>query len=680
MSDLAAPVPPLGGGSGPTPSKQPQVGTLDLLVGSAAAATTIVTTQSVGLPAGLAAALPMSDRAALFAPQGPASPKSPLTPTSPVPVIGRLSATEIANDWATSTTDSLPNGWVVIDTRPPEEYSTNHVRGSFNAFAAPLLARRWLKQSGSMSAGTPVTAAGAAAGGTPGTPMTLSRRVSINHQGAASPGSPLAVVSPTTPTTPGTPGMGGSTKSINIESLVIPPDARDAYRLALAAATRAVVLGATEADTGAPGSVPFMLAAELSRSAPHLTLLGTVEGGWAALGAAVAGACAARLSDPSAAAGMVVAAAAAAQASGGIPGSPATTPGGGEEGAGTAAFGKRGGSFSLRTTNLRTSMTAKRQGMGISVAPSISSSSSAAGAAAAAGDSGSNNGGRAGPAHLAATLVEADEAASPRSAHPDHRPTSFPVAAQQSISHRTAPATTTSAPLAPSTSNSNLNMMRSSSSRDLLTPFSADEEDDDDLAATPQLLDPSWIMDGLYLGPDLFGHNPAAAVDALRAIGVRAVLNMAFECVPPTAEEMQRTGIDRYLKIGTQDCADERIEAVLREATEFVDLAQKDGLVVYVHCKAGKSRSATVVMAHLILHKGYGFQASWDHVKKMRPAVAPNIGFLGVLKELGQEQQEQVNGIKLSMVGGAVQPAPPPASVSCHATRGGGSGTSPAGI
>lgn len=40
------------------------------------------------------------------------------------------------------------------------------------------------------------------------------------------------------------------------------------------------------------------------------------------------------------------------------------------------------------------------------------------------------------------------------------------------------------------------------------------------------------------------------------------------------------------------------------------------GKNVYVHCNAGKGRSATVVICYLMKHKGWTPRESFDHVKK----------------------------------------------------------------
>ncbi len=60
--------------------------------------------------------------------------------------------------------------------------------------------------------------------------------------------------------------------------------------------------------------------------------------------------------------------------------------------------------------------------------------------------------------------------------------------------------------------------------------------------------------------------------------------------------------------------------------------------VVLVHCYAGVSRSASVVIGYLMWKRGWGFQRAYDHVRKARPCISPNYGFkmqLQQFEELG---------------------------------------------
>jgi protein-tyrosine phosphatase len=61
----------------------------------------------------------------------------------------------------------------------------------------------------------------------------------------------------------------------------------------------------------------------------------------------------------------------------------------------------------------------------------------------------------------------------------------------------------------------------------------------------------------------------------------------------------------------------------------MVDEARKEDpeAVIFVHCKAGKSRSATVVVAYLMWSEGADQNSAYDEVKNMRPEVSPNVCF-----------------------------------------------------
>ncbi|CAD8167728.1 unnamed protein product [Paramecium pentaurelia] len=58
---------------------------------------------------------------------------------------------------------------------------------------------------------------------------------------------------------------------------------------------------------------------------------------------------------------------------------------------------------------------------------------------------------------------------------------------------------------------------------------------------------------------------------------------------------------------------------------------------VLVHCAAGVSRSASVVIAYLMKTKGFGFQEAFNFVKKKRSVIQPNYGFIKQLRNYEKE-------------------------------------------
>ena len=82
-------------------------------------------------------------------------------------------------------------------------------------------------------------------------------------------------------------------------------------------------------------------------------------------------------------------------------------------------------------------------------------------------------------------------------------------------------------------------------------------------------------------------------------------VNQEFERVVTLSyDEWQAKDVE-LLKV---DCADFNFAPSredLIKAASFMDTKISDGKSVYVHCKAGRTRSATIVAAYLILHQNH---------------------------------------------------------------------------
>jgi len=58
---------------------------------------------------------------------------------------------------------------------------------------------------------------------------------------------------------------------------------------------------------------------------------------------------------------------------------------------------------------------------------------------------------------------------------------------------------------------------------------------------------------------------------------------------------------------------------------------------VFVHCQAGVSRSATVVIAYLMKHTLMTMTDAYKYVRGRRPVVSPNLNFMGQLLEFEED-------------------------------------------
>jgi hypothetical protein len=125
----------------------------------------------------------------------------------------------------------------------------------------------------------------------------------------------------------------------------------------------------------------------------------------------------------------------------------------------------------------------------------------------------------------------------------------------------------------------------------------------------------SLVEDGLYLG----GHVPAPPP------GTSAVLNLC------EVDDPYQTPVNSWNQI--PDAAPAPSLAWLRERVLFVATERAAGRRVYVHCYAGVSRSALVVVAYLMARDGLSRDAALAVVRLRRPRVQPNPAFMELLLE-----------------------------------------------
>lgn len=143
------------------------------------------------------------------------------------------------------------------------------------------------------------------------------------------------------------------------------------------------------------------------------------------------------------------------------------------------------------------------------------------------------------------------------------------------------------------------------------------------------------LPDFLYLGPDVQSEQ---AVTELKAMGVRRILNVACE-IDDRGPLRLRDRFDRYLKVPMLDSVEAKgVQDSIEQACSFLDDARLRSEPVYVHCKAGKSRSVTIVIAYLIHALGWTLRRSYSHVSEKRAAICPNIGFVAELMQFEEKE------------------------------------------
>lgn len=140
------------------------------------------------------------------------------------------------------------------------------------------------------------------------------------------------------------------------------------------------------------------------------------------------------------------------------------------------------------------------------------------------------------------------------------------------------------------------------------------------------------ILPGVIIGSQDVAHTK----ELLKQHNVTHILNLGFLVENIFPEEFF------YKDVKILDRPTEDITQYFEDCFSFMDEATGCGGCVLVHCNAGISRSAAIVIAYL-MKRGHSmsFQEAFDHVKSRRPRIRPNDGFV-------QQLQDYENKLKIT--------------------------------
>ncbi len=123
--------------------------------------------------------------------------------------------------------------------------------------------------------------------------------------------------------------------------------------------------------------------------------------------------------------------------------------------------------------------------------------------------------------------------------------------------------------------------------------------------------------------------------------GVGAVVNTCDEYRGPVAA-YDRAGIEQ-LRVPTIDFTHPSLEDVER-AVEFMQRHVAQGHNVYVHCKAGRARSGTVVLCYLIAAHGLTPAQAQHEILQRRRHANPHLAERRVVQQFWQKYQQETHG------------------------------------
>ncbi|GIL44377.1 hypothetical protein Vafri_1861 [Volvox africanus] len=130
---------------------------------------------------------------------------------------------------------------------------------------------------------------------------------------------------------------------------------------------------------------------------------------------------------------------------------------------------------------------------------------------------------------------------------------------------------------------------------------------------------PAQIIPGvLYLGD--WGH--ATNLERLDELNIRRILTIHNH-----PENLRPPPHIRHLKQELPDVEDADISSLFSQAYDFIDEGRERGQAVLVHCGAGVSRSATLVIMYLMRRNAWSAHKAREHVVERRSVVSLNDGF-----------------------------------------------------
>ncbi|KAM4678315.1 dual specificity protein phosphatase 26 [Discoglossus pictus] len=137
------------------------------------------------------------------------------------------------------------------------------------------------------------------------------------------------------------------------------------------------------------------------------------------------------------------------------------------------------------------------------------------------------------------------------------------------------------------------------------------------------------VWPGLYLGDQEIAANNGE----LFRMGITHILNASHSRLRGGADNYKGMSVS-YMGIDAQDSPTFDMSFHFYPASDFIHgaLRQRGGKVL-VHCAVGVSRSATLVLAYLMIHHNMTLVEAITTVKDKR-SIIPNRGFLGQLVDL----------------------------------------------
>jgi protein-tyrosine phosphatase len=130
-------------------------------------------------------------------------------------------------------------------------------------------------------------------------------------------------------------------------------------------------------------------------------------------------------------------------------------------------------------------------------------------------------------------------------------------------------------------------------------------------------------------------------LEALQSMNITRVINCT-EALPNHYPDLLK-----YIRIPVPDEQASKIDQYFEDSASFINEVKPPASpsaspsapdsrpeACFVHCSAGMSRSASIVLSYLIQHEGMTLVDAWKHTSERRSVVSPNVSFMEQLSRL----------------------------------------------
>ena len=104
------------------------------------------------------------------------------------------------------------------------------------------------------------------------------------------------------------------------------------------------------------------------------------------------------------------------------------------------------------------------------------------------------------------------------------------------------------------------------------------------------------------------------------------------------------------MQIAVEDRVASKLYVYFDLVADKIHSVHRSGGKVMIYCRAGMSRSASLCIAYFMRHQGMNLEDAFNYVKKCRPIIHPNVGFMRQLREYEAKVLARRSRQKLSLI------------------------------